>query len=308
MERLARAAAQQRFAVIPTFKAIDQKGLESRKVADALEELGPALDEQAAQLDDWREHVIQLLLKPLVDEENDETTGEEYEQSTKLQEEILVYLQILKTALADRQATITGQLNRLVEHETKVAARFAAEGDGPFPERFLELLEAREEVKPPFVEGDSLSSLRGLVSELRGLSVKLRHDAAAGSSRASNELAVTSNLLKSMLSQQAEQTKAAAAIEKETERFMDILNARLEYYRQLQEVSDMVGEYEGSLGDGALATALQTVQRQEENLQAKLAAAEAKHRYRKLCEKTTLARIANHARSATSQGGGVRFR
>lgn len=284
MERLVRAATQQTFAVIPVFKPVDKKGIESRRVADALEELTVALDEQAVEIDDWREHVVQLLLRPLVDEENEETTGEEYEQSTKLQDEILVYLQILRTALADRHASVTGQKNFLVEHETKVAARLASEGDGPFPEKLLELLKARETVRPPFVEGDPLSSLRGLVSEMRALSVKLRHEAAAGSSRAANELNVVSELLKATLKHQAEQTKATTTMEKEIERFMDTLNARIEYYRQLQEVSDMVGEYEGSLEAEALDAALQTVQRQEEGLQTKLATVEAKYRYRKLSQ------------------------
>ncbi|KXX75155.1 putative ATP-dependent helicase IRC20 [Madurella mycetomatis] len=279
MERLAKAAAQQSFAVVPEFKSIKQKGLESRKVSDALEQLGGALDDQANQLDDWREHVIQLLLQPLVDEENDETTGEEYEESTKLQDEILVYLQALRTALADRQAAITGQKNFLAEHETKAAIRMAMEGDGPFPERLLELMRVRDAIKPPFVEVDPLSSLRGLVSELRGLSVKLRHEAATGSSRAANELTVVSGLLKSTLSHQGEQAKAATAMEKEIERFMDTLNARIEFYRQLQEVSDMVGEYECSKEDAALEAALQAAQRQEESLQTKLATAESKHRY-----------------------------
>lgn len=281
MERLSAAAEHQAFAEIPESVSVDRIGIESRKIADALDELGAALDQQAGQLDEWREHVIQLLLKPLVDEEKDETTGEEYEQSTKLQDEILVYLQILRTALADRQAALTGQKNFLVEHETKAAAKAAAEGGGPYPEKLLELLKVREVIKLPFVEGDPLTSLRGLVSELRGLSVKLRNDASTGSMRAANELAVVSALLKSTIDQQAKQAKAATIVEKELQRFMDTLNARIEYYRQLQEVSDMVGEYEGSLEEDALDAALGQLQRQEQGLQTKLAAAESKHRYRK---------------------------
>lgn len=306
MERLAKAAVQQSFTVVPEFKSAKQKGLESRKVSDALEQLGGALDDQANQLDDWREHVIQLLLKPLVDEENDETTGEEYEESTKLQDEILVYLQALRTALADRHAAITGQKNFLVDHETKAAIRMAMEGDGPFPERLLELMRVRDAIKPPFVEVDPLSSLRGLVSELRGLTVKLRHEAATGSSRAANELTVVSSLLKSTLSHQGEQAKAVAAMEKEIERFMDTLNARIEFYRQLQEVSDMVGEYEYSKEDAALETALQAAQKQEEGLQTKLATAESKHRYRtSLADESSVCLLANIIDSATSQGGRV---
>jgi E3 ubiquitin-protein ligase SHPRH len=281
MERLQQAAAQQAFAVIPAFKSIDKKGIESRRVADALEEVNVALDEQAVEIDEWREHVIQLLLKPLVDEENDDITGEEYEQSLKLQDEILVYLQILRTALADRHAAITGQKNFLVEHETMTAARMAAAGQGPFPEKLLELLKLRETIKPPFVEGDPMTSMRGLVSELRALSAKLRHEAATGSARAANELAVVSDLLKSTLNHQSEQTKVELAMEKEIERFMDTLNARIEFYRQLQEVSDMVAEYRGSQEAEALDAALESAKQLQEGLQTKLAAVKAKHRYRK---------------------------
>ncbi|KAK3378045.1 SNF2 family N-terminal domain-containing protein [Podospora didyma] len=275
MEKLANSAAEQDFAVIPESKPVNQKGLETHKIVDALEQLGEALSRQADHLDDWREHVIQLLLKPLVDEENDEITGEEYEDSTKLQDEILVYVQVLRAAIADRQTVITGQKNYLVEHETKAATRMAKDGDGPFPEKLLELFEARDAIKPPSVEGDPLSSLRGLISELRGLTVKLRSDALTGSSRAATELAIVSHLLKLTQQEQTEQGKAAAKMEQEVERFVNILNARLEFYRQLQAVSDMVAVYEGPSDDAAL----QAVLRQEETLQKKLATAEGKHRY-----------------------------
>ncbi|KAL2162696.1 hypothetical protein VTH06DRAFT_6532 [Thermothelomyces fergusii] len=282
MGRIAKAASEQAFAVIPTFTSVEKSGIESRRIGDAIEELNVALDRQAAKIDDWREHVIQLLLKPLVDEESGESseiTGDEYEQSTRLQEEILVYLQILRKACADRHAAITGQKNFLVEHETRMAFRMAKAGEGPFPEGFLELLKACELVRPPFVEGDPLTSMRGIVSELRALSVKLRTDAATGSSRAAKELAVVSGLLKSTIRHQTEQTKAAMALEKEIERFRDTLNARIEFYRQLQEVSDTVREYEGSLEPDALESALRRTVGQERELQEKLNTAQSKHRY-----------------------------
>ncbi|KAL2152487.1 hypothetical protein VTH82DRAFT_5671 [Thermothelomyces myriococcoides] len=279
MERLASAASEQAFAVIPTFTSVEKNGIESRRIGDAIEELNVALDEQAAKIDDWREHVIQLLLKPLVDEESGEITGEEYEQSTKLQEEILVYLQILRKACADRHAAITGQKNFLVEHETRVASRMARAGEGPFPQKFLELLNTCELVRPPFAEGDPLTSMRGIISELRAISVKLRTDAATGSSRATKELAVVSELLKSTLRHQTEQTKAAMALEKEIERFRDTLNARIEFYRQLQEVSDTVREYEGSLEPDALENSLRRTIGQERELREKLNTAQSKHRY-----------------------------
>ncbi|KAK3944163.1 putative ATP-dependent helicase IRC20 [Diplogelasinospora grovesii] len=275
MGQLAGSAEDQSFTEIPETKSVDQKGIESRKVVDALEELYEGLDAQANQLDEWREYVIQLLLKPLVDEEDDELTGGEYEESTKLQDEILVYLLLLRAAIADRQAVLSGQINGLVEHESRVAIQMAKNGDGPDPPKLLELFHVRDEVKPRFVEGDPLSSLRGVISELRALSVKLRHEATTGSARATAELAIVQNLLKSTQAQQAEHTKAASAMEQELERFNDTLNARLEFYRQLQAVSDMVAEYDGEPNN----LALQSIMRQEESLQSKLAAGEAKHRY-----------------------------
>lgn len=279
MQRLADLAAQQKFAVLPPLKFTNKKGLETYKVVAALAEIGEALDEQANVLDEWREHVIQLLLKPLVDEDNEEVTGQEYEDSTKLQDEILVYLQALRTSLADRSASVTGQKNFLVEHETRVALRMANESDGPFPERLIELLRARDAIKPPFVEAYNLGSLRGLVSELRSLSGKLWHDAATGNSRAAAEMDVVNNLLKFTTSQQTEQSKAAAAVEKELEKFMDTLNARIEFYRQLQEISDSVGDYQGSTEEQALVVAMEAIQKQERNLKSKLETAESKHRY-----------------------------
>jgi E3 ubiquitin-protein ligase SHPRH len=305
MGQLARMAQLQAFAVIPGFKFVDKKGIESSRIADALEELSTALDEQAAVLDDWREHIIQLLLKPLVDEEMDETTGEEYGESAKLQDEILVYLQILRTALADRHEAITGQKNFLVEHEIEVAVRMAAEGGGPAPNKLIELLKVRGSVRPRVAEGYVHRSMRGLVSELRGLSVQLRHDAASGSSRAANELAVASDLLKSTLSRQTEQTKAIAAMEKEIEKFMDTLNARIEYYRQLQEVSDMVADHDVPMEDEALNMALQVLQGREERAQAKLAAAESKYRYCECCLSNKSRGILLTASSGTSQGSRV---
>lgn len=48
------------------------------------------LNTQGKQLNDWREKAIRILLMPLVDEDDEETTGEEYEISTKAQDELQV--------------------------------------------------------------------------------------------------------------------------------------------------------------------------------------------------------------------------
>lgn len=277
MNRLAASASKQDFAVIPGLDSMDQKGIESRKIVEAFEYLCSVLNEQAETLDDWREHVIQLLLKTLLDEETDEITGEEYEQSTKLSEEILVYVQALKTALADRYHVLSGQENFLIEHEYRTAVRQAKEGEGPFPDKLLHLFEIRNKLKPEFDDEDEFTSFRAVIAALRNLSTKLRQGAGSGNQRSAAELAIVTNQLQSVQRQLTEQNKAITLMEQEAELFTGTMNARIEFYRQLQAVSDMVADYEGDETEAGLEAVL----RQEENAQQALTTAEAKHRYRK---------------------------
>lgn len=277
MDKIASTAARQDFAEIPELKSMDQKGIESRRIVEAFDELCAALDHQANQLDEWREHVIQLLLKPLLDEEHDDITGEEYEDSTKLQDEILVYVQVLRTAVADRQDALSGQKNFLVDHEYKIAVQQAKDDEGPFPKKLLELFKLRDALNPQPVPGDPLGSLRGIVSELRTLSGKLRHEASNGNQRANAELTIVTNQLTLAQRQLTEHAKITSTMEQEIENFRDTMNARLEFYRQLQAVSDMVADYDGLKTEESLAAQL----KQEEAARRSLATAESKHRYRK---------------------------
>lgn len=237
-----------------------------------LDDLATALDAQANVLDDWREKTVQFLLRPLVDEdEGVEITGDEYEESTKTQDEVMVYVQALRTVIADRHDALNGQDNKLVEFEIKTTLRLANEGEGAFPEKTIELLKVRMDVKPT----REMGSLRGIMSELRGLATTLRVDAENGSFRAQSELSIVDKQLRDVQKQFAEQTKATKALEKEVELFTSVMNARLEYYRQLQQVSDMVAPYEG-LNDQAI---VDRMHQEEEKLVRKIATAKAKRKY-----------------------------
>jgi E3 ubiquitin-protein ligase SHPRH len=75
-------------------------GIESRRIVEQLYDLGVALDSQANVIDEWREQTIQLLVMPLVDEDDGvDLTGDEYEESTKIQDEIMVYVQVSRQTL-----------------------------------------------------------------------------------------------------------------------------------------------------------------------------------------------------------------
>lgn len=271
MNKIATSASKQAFAVIPEYEVGDKRGLESRAIIESLEELAGELNDQANRLDDWREHVIQLLLKPLVDEEDEvEITGEEYEDSTKLMDEIVVYVQGLRSLIADREDAMSGQINELVKHEATTSLRLAKAGGGPFPEKLIELFSLREEVKPRCER-----SLRAAVSELRALSVKLRHDVSSGSNRAKMELEIVLDQLKTTQKQLSQQQKIATAMSQELDLFTSTMNARVDFYRQLQNVSDMVAPYEGP----TTAAEENRLLAAEELMARRLDTAQAKHRY-----------------------------
>jgi len=273
MRTVSKRATHQTFVQIPEFPSNPPKGgLESRRTMEQLDTLAIALDAQANKLDEWREQTVQFLLRSLVDEdEGIEITGDEYEESTKTQDEVMVYVQALRAAIADRHDALTGQENQLVLHEVKTAIRLAKDGEGAFPEKTLELLNARAQVKPT----KEMGSIRKIIADLRALATSLRPDAENGSVRAQNELSIVERQLKATQKQFSEQTKVTAALEKEVELFTNVMNTRVEYYRQLQLISDTVAPYEGPNTERVLAKMLE----EEEKLSRKIATAKSKRRY-----------------------------
>ncbi len=273
MIKVSKKRTGQTFVQIPEFPSDPGRGgLESRRIMEQLDSLATALDAQANILDELREQTIQFLLRPLVEEdEGMEITGDEYEDSTKTQDEVMVYVQALRAVIADRHDALTGQENRLVDHEIKTALRMAKDGDGPFPEKTIELFHTRKQAKPT----KEMGSVRGTVSELRTLATSLRPDAENGNLRAQNEYAIVDKQLKAIQKMLSEQTTATTAREKEVELFPAVMNPRLEYYRQLQQVSDKVAPYEGPNNERVIAKMLED----EEKLAKKIAVAKSKRRY-----------------------------
>ena len=275
MAKIARHASAQTFTEVPELVTNSEKGIESGRIVDSLAVLYGELNDQANVIDEWREDVVQLLLRPLVDEEDDvETTGEELGDSAKFQDLLMVYVTTLRAAIADRQDAISGQTNELAKHETQTSLRLAKAGEGPAPEMMVEMLTKRAEIKPKMAN----MSMRGAVGEFRGLESRLARDSHSAS-REAVEARIASHQLKSTQRQINEQNKAALAMEAEIESFKVAMNARLEYYRQLQTVSDAVLPYEGPKTDAAI----DKLQRTEDELRRKLSSTEAKHRYRKYC-------------------------
>lgn len=266
------------FVNIPEMKPfLYSRGVESYRLLEKFEYLCDALNKHATQYKAWRDVMIKLVSQPLIDQEEDaELEGDEYERSTKHQDEMYVYMEALRSMFADRHDALTGQKNILISHEVKAGIIAAQKGEGPSPELFLSIMNTRSEVMPDPQWG----SLRGLVSELRSLVTSLEWQASGGSSRASAELEMVSKVFKNASQMIGEQLKVSSNLEREVEMFRDTMNNRLEYYRHLQQISDTVAPYdEENAGKPMDEDLFASKLSQEEALESKISSLKSKRRY-----------------------------
>ncbi|KAF1815157.1 hypothetical protein P152DRAFT_247479 [Eremomyces bilateralis CBS 781.70] len=223
----------------------DAGGIENRKVLEKMDSLKDVLDGQAKLMQEWRKKVISILLMPLVDEDDSkEITGDEYEDSTKAQDELYSYLTALRAMVADRTTTLTGLKNELVEHENKDAIRRAKNEEGHSPELLLELMEARGELKVAATE-----SVRGVISQIRSIITSIQWRGDGGSHRAAAEISIIEAQQKRVQEILSAQLKAMTDAEKDLELFRHSMNLRLDFYRQLQQISDTVAPYKEELDE-----------------------------------------------------------
>lgn len=76
---------------IPRISPLKSRGgIESRAILERLEKMIAVMQNQATQINEWRDKTIELLLLTLVDEEDSDLQGDEYETSTKRQDEVRI--------------------------------------------------------------------------------------------------------------------------------------------------------------------------------------------------------------------------
>lgn len=271
----------------------NQGGIECRNILERLDSLLAIMRKQATQVNEWREKTVKQLLLTLVDAEEADLQGDEYANSTKQQDEVpaegpkpqsfkfadiiqvYVYVDALRSLVADRHDILTGQHNELINHEMSVASRQAKDGIGHSPELLLQLLSVRDRLKPTKAAG----SVRGIITELRELKTTLRGANEKGNSRIAAELLIVNGALEKVHQISIEQTKAVAGLNREIELFKDTMNLRLEYYRQLQQISDTVAPFEDEMNEEARNVVLLAKETAESCTKVRIARLKSKGRY-----------------------------
>ena len=273
---------------LPEIKDLkDLGGIENRRIIDKSDELFDLLREQSAVIVEWRAKMADSLTKPLVDEDDvgNEITGEEYEESTKQQDELYVYFDALKAMQADLNTFITGEDAALIDHEAKTLTKLAKRTLDPedvdellapchAPERLLALFEVRNKFRS---RKEEVGSVRGLIREARALLDSMQWQ--GGNSRAGTESTILQHHLAALQTVFNNFTKALAGLEKDIDIFRSTQNQRLQFYKQLQEVSDAVAPYKEDLDEQLDLPALEIIMAREEQQNTSLAQLRTKHRF-----------------------------
>jgi E3 ubiquitin-protein ligase SHPRH len=266
------------FVNIPKMKPqIYSRGIEAYDLICNFEDLCEALNKHSEQYKEWRDVMIKLVSQSLIDQEDEaELEGNEYERSTKHQDEMYVYMEALRAMYADRHDCLTGQKNILISHEVKAGIIQAQKDEGPSPKLFLEIMNTRSQLVPD----PKFGSLRKVVSDLRSLLGTLHWQANSGNSRARAEHEVVEMVLRNAGQIITEQLKVSANLEKEVEMFRDAMNNRLEYYRHLQQISDTVAPYDEEAAGQPLDEEIFAAKlAQEEVSEGKISTLKSKARY-----------------------------
>ncbi|KAK7621388.1 SNF2 family DNA-dependent ATPase domain-containing protein [Phyllosticta citricarpa] len=253
--------------------AEDLGGIENRRILDKLDLVIECLNEQGKKVNEWRRKVVDILSSPLVDAEDEDTTGEEYEASAKAQDELQVYITFLRSVIADRRRLLTGQDGgALAAVEQKHAEHHAREGKGAAPELVLQLAFERQKSKSATED----VSLQQVVAEIRSL---ITNFLGGQSGRVAGELAIAEKQLQKVSQIQSQEQKKVAELENEFATYTSCTNLRVEFYRQLQHLSDQLKPYKEELDDELDTAALQSQEAREKKTADRLVDLKKKRRF-----------------------------
>ena len=277
-------------------------GIESGEILDSLDELAGRYNSLLNQILAWRGQLIEILSRHLVDQDDKEIEGDEYETSTKEQDEAYVRMDIFRAAVADLSETLTGQENALIKKDVSSWTILAKEGHGHAPELMLELLQLRSTLKPP----KSLGSIRGILAVLRSKKNSF-YQSDIRESRRKLEAEMMESVESAFRKHLLEHEKLESMLVRDVSGFINVQNARLEFYRQLQHLSDLVApwpEEEGQDEVQQLYTSealLAMKQKRIEQACAKLDLEE-KQLQENIKKKAAQARYLEHLKNASSLG------
>ncbi|QSL66161.1 hypothetical protein MERGE_000536 [Pneumocystis wakefieldiae] len=189
------------------------------------------LNNQAERINEWRQKIIDLSLCALVDH-NENVTGEEYIKSLDIMEDAYQYLEALQSAIASRIETLKKSFLTIVETQSRLSSQQT--------QLKHQLTSITEKLRPT-----SSLSLKSIIDDLH-ISKQINETDTEG--KKYRKIQNISNFETYHLSEILKnEIKITTKLEKEISDLSHLHNARIEYYRQLQIISDSVAELDEEL-------------------------------------------------------------
>jgi len=138
----------------------------------------------------------------------------------------------------------------------------------------LELLDKRDSLPQ---HPKTFVSVRGLLGEMRSTETAVQWQGT--STRVDAEVHIIRNQIKTLQSTLTAQTKLLSQLESDQDIFRSTMNQRLEFYRQLQDISDTVKPYREELGEVLDLAKLQSIRAQGVRQDRSLASLKSKQRF-----------------------------
>ncbi|KAF8576626.1 hypothetical protein K439DRAFT_1366726 [Ramaria rubella] len=251
-----------------------QGGIKSSHLMKEANKTLDVLNEQAGLIWKWRIRIVVLLTQKLSTSDGELVDGEEYARTLDTQGEVEAYLQAYTSLLADRKELLTAERTALATHnarETQLRGTFSAkkaaapnifegpwsededEGDHPQPEDAVILAQLTKERRA--LQKRTSKALRAVMFALNEITHQIG-DRSAETQIAKDE----ATRLRSVIT---EQSKAMEKLELELASFRKVFNDRIQYFKQLQELSDTVVEVECK---GDVWEAINSSKKEEESL------------------------------------------
>ncbi|KAI5838912.1 SNF2 family N-terminal domain-containing protein [Morchella snyderi] len=253
IDTLRARANTHRFTAIPPIPACNTNcGIETQTLLYDITDIAATLNAQADLITEWRAQLLELLAKPILDEDTTTTTaannaddqdqnrGNEFEVSVSDQELGERLMTGIRVLLADRAEALSGEeSSSLIRHEVQADLARA----GLHQAFFAEMMVRREGVGLP-----AQVACRSLKAGVAGLRQKVAGFKGVGASAGARRLAMQRELVEEEIAVLAEvvgvQIEVNRKLTNEITLFRNLTNARREYYSQMQAISDTVAPFE----------------------------------------------------------------
>lgn len=215
-------------------------GIKPKFFLNRVNSLVDQLNNQASMINSWMSELIKILCAPLLSFEND-PNGEEYEKSIEDQDKASCYLHLLNKALVDRSECLNGKdgsSKTIISAQKQQEQRdFDMELGLINDKQFLNNLEEQRKSMKPV----SKSSYQDLLYEIRDIETDLKDEERIGSTSANLEIEVLLDISGRLRTLYDNQKLSQVLFQKEISVNCNaVFNARIDYFKQLQQISDSV--------------------------------------------------------------------